>query len=172
MKHSLRLLAALACAASVTANAGDVFERKPGLWKITTQLAGKSAPHLAEQCLATDTDARIARSGLATMKGLCSQFESHRDGANFVTDSICKIGNHVSHGHTVTTPDGDGAYHVVVKTHYDNPPPSLPADSVFTQEGRWAGPCPGGMKPGDQITQVGPQLPGGLKTNLLDTLGK
>ena len=118
-------------------------------------------------CLATDTDARVAQAGEVTMKSICSKFESHRVGANFVTDSICKIGNHVSHGQTVTTPDGDAGYHVVVKTHYDNPPASLPADSVFTQEGRCVGSCPAAMKPGDQITQVGPQMPGGMKTNLL-----
>ncbi len=172
MKKSLRLLAAVTCIVGVTAHAGDEFERKPGLWKTTTQLAGESAPHLAEQCLAADTDARIARLSSDTMKGVCSQFEAHKVGATYVVDSICTIGSRVAHGHQVTTLNGDSAYHVVVKTHYDNPPAHLPADSVMTLDGRWAGACPANMKPGDLVMQVGPQMPGGMKTNVLETLSK
>ncbi len=172
MKTSLRLLAAVTCIVGVTAHAGDEFERKPGSWKVTIQFDGKSETHQAEQCIAADTDARIARLGGETMKGACSKFEAHKVGATYVVDSICTIASHVAHGHRVTTPDGDTSYHVVVKTHYDKPPAYMPADSAMTLDGRWAGPCPANMKPGDQITQVGPQMPGGMKTNMLETLSK
>jgi hypothetical protein len=166
---SALILAALASLASVTTHATDVFERKPGLWKVTLHFPNESSPHLAEQCLAADTDARVARIGMETLKTICSKVENHKVGGTFVTDSTCKIGSHTRQSQTVTTPDGDNAYHVVVKTHDDHPATPAKVDEVYTQEGHWAGACPATMQPGDQILQVGPQMPGGMKTNLLAT---
>ena len=168
MNASVPIFLVLAGTLSAAAVAGDVLERKAGLWKITMQGTSATVTHTADQCLASDTDAQLARQGMATMKSICSKFETRKVGKTFVIDSVCMIGTHASVGHSVTTVDGDSAYHTVVTTHADGPANPSKPDSVSTQDGRWAGACPAGMKPGDQILQVGPQMPGGMKTNLLN----
>lgn len=167
MKVSMLMLVVLVVTASGVTRAGDVFERKAGLWKITLQGSTAASTHTADQCLAADTDARLASNAAAMMQSLCSKRENHKVGKSYVTDSVCKVGSHVSTSQTVTTPDGENAYHMVITTHDDRPAPSGKPDKVFMQDGRWAGACPATMKPGDQILQVGPQMPDGMKTNLL-----
>ena len=166
MKLSVPRVLLLLATISTPVLAGDVLERKAGLWKITTQGAAAASKHTAVQCLASDTDARLASRDMATMKAICSKFEAHKVGGTYVIDSVCKIGSRSSISHTVTTLEGDSAYHSVVTTH-EGAAESSPG-KMFVQDGRWAGQCPSNMKPGDQILDVGPQMPNGLKTNLLD----
>jgi hypothetical protein len=168
VNKTLTVLATLLSLGSLTCKAADTFERKPGLWKISMQFSRNEAPHRVQQCLAADTDARINRIGTESMKGICSKLDNRRVGNTYVTDSICKIGTHTSVAHEETVFDGDSAYRTTMQTHDDHPGPNATADSVYTQEGHWAGPCPSSMKPGDQIMEVGPQMPEGIKTNLLE----
>ena len=167
MKQIMMVLIVLGGLASTATQAGDLFERKAGLWKITIQGSSAASTRTVEQCLAADTDALLARKELATTTALCSKFEAHRTGNTFITDAMCKAGNHTSSSHTVTTAVNDGAYHTVVTTHDENATASGKTNKVFTHEGHWAGACPATMQPGDQILHVGPQMPNGIKTNLL-----
>jgi hypothetical protein len=169
MKVSVLMLVVLAGTANTVTRAGDLFERKSGLWKITMHGPAAASTHTADQCLASDTDARLARKEMATLQALCSKIENRKVGKTFVTDSVCKIGAHASTSHTLITPDGDGAYQTVVATHDDTAAKADKPDQVFTQDGHWEGDCPASMKPGDQILHVGPQMPNGMKTNLLDS---
>ena len=167
----IALCGALLGVVSVAAHAGDRFERKAGLWKVTMQGATAASRHSSDICLAADTDARLARQESAMIQAMCSKLDSRKVGAEFVTDSVCKIGARTNISHTVTTPDGDGAYRTVITTRAD--PSSEPgkADKVTQQEGHWAGACPADMKPGDQIVHTGSRPGGGMKMNVLESAG-
>ena len=168
MKKITAVWALLAVTVSTGVRAGDQFERKAGLWKITLQRTSTASIQTADQCLADDTDARLAKSEMSTLRSLCSKIEHRKVGKTFVTDTECKIGAHAKASVTVITPDGDSAYQMVITTHAAGASNSGKPDEVSTQAGRWAGPCPAGMRPGDQILHIGPQMPNGMKTNLLD----
>jgi hypothetical protein len=160
VKQWVSIVVSLAVLAAGVARAGDSFERKAGLWRITLQGPNKSMNHTMDLCLAADTDALIAQRELPMMRAMCSKLENHRDGNTFVTDSVCRIGQHASSTHTVTTPQGDDAYRSVI---------TLQDGKVMTQEGHRAGACPAGMQPGDQVLHVGAQKAEGMKTNLLQS---
>jgi hypothetical protein len=165
VKSSVLVFVWLTLVASGVAWAGDVFERKAGLWKITMQGLAGASTHTADLCLAGDTDALIARHEAETMRALCSKREHHKVGSAYVTDSECKIGSRATVSHTVITPDGDGAYRMVVTSKVPQAPGT--PDQIMTQEGHWAGACPADMKPGDQVVHTGPQNGTGMKVNVL-----
>ena len=53
--------------------------------------------------------------------------------------------------HSSTTLTGDSVYHSDIHLHADDPAPS---DTAVTIDGKWVGPCPQGIVPGD-LTQDG-----------------
>ena len=54
---------------------------------------------------------------------------------------------------------GDTSYHTETKSTYDPPAKGMPSGNS-TVDGRWTGPCPAGMQPGDAV------LPDGRKVNM------
>jgi Protein of unknown function (DUF3617) len=129
------------------ARAEDPPSRKPGLWEITSSM--KDAPK-TQMCVDAASEAKFNAMGAGTMKDTCSQFQSHRDGALYTLDSVCKLMGSTLTSHTVMTSVDDGEYKVDVVSHYD-PPLMGKADSTTTMTGKWIGPCGPNMKPGDMM---------------------
>ena len=86
------------------------------------------------------------------MKGICSKFESRRDGNAWITDSACTFsGSHaISHG--VTTKLGEDTYRTEGTTTYDPPMRGVKTD-VISVDGKWLGACKPGQTPGAQIRE-------------------
>ncbi|MFZ1960536.1 MAG: DUF3617 family protein [Methylovirgula sp.] len=149
------LLAAIFCSAAL---ADDYPSRKPGLWEVTITAEGTPA-HAMQMCIDAATDQIFHNVGTDLRSKHCTQNDVKVNGSVVTSDSVCKV-----HGTTVTTSattnfNGDSAYHTDVKSHFD---PALlgKTDEALTQDGKWTGPCPANMKPGDLV------LTNGIKINV------
>jgi hypothetical protein len=96
---------------------------------------------------------------MGTMKSMCTKNDLRRDGNRMYGTAECKFGESAMKSSSVTTFTGDTGYRTEVKTAYD-PPLRGKAASSTVVEGKWTGPCPSGMVPGDIM------LPDGKKMNM------
>jgi hypothetical protein len=174
MKARLVRFAMLALAlAPLAAPAQDFFTRKPGLWRVQMGSEdGKRPSASAEQCIGSDTDAKMAELGRDMNKKLCSKYEARRNGNEFVVDSVCNPGGFgESTSHSVTTLSGSDSYRTVSKIHYSRPLPGGKSDATTNMEAKWMGPCPADLKPGEQVL-IMPTGQRSGKINFLDALSK
>ena len=148
-------LAALAASAAV---AGDFPARKPGLWEMSITGVGSTArPIKAKICLDQATADALIGQGTAQAKAMCSKREVHFSGNTGTADSVCKIAGSTQTSHADFVFDGDTAYHVTTRSHYD-PPLRGKSESSMKSDARWVGACPADMKPGDMITPTGARM--------------
>ncbi|MEP7061000.1 MAG: DUF3617 family protein [Betaproteobacteria bacterium] len=132
MKHHLLVaFAALVVFASTQAGAVDKPMRKPGLWETTVQAGGKT--FVSQVCVDAATEAKNNAATDEYMKANCSKYDFRREGAKWITDSVCTFGGTQTVGHTVTTAIGDSAFHT---------------DGTTIADSKWLGPCLVGQKPG------------------------
>ena len=73
--------------------------------------------------------------------------------------ATCRIGRSDETVHTTITFTDDRAFHRVTRATYV-PPYVGRMIAAMTQDGRWRGPCPAGMRPGDVIG------PNGVRVNM------
>jgi len=164
MKNTKALSAALLCSLAGAALAGgpDYPPRKPGLWEMTmSQADGKSAPHVAQQCIDAKTDQAMRELGQGMGQNACSKQEMRKEGDKLVVDSVCKIGTSTATTHAVLSGDFTSAYRMETRSTYE-PPVAGRKEGSAIMETKWVGPCKSDQKPGDMI------MPGGMKMNISD----
>jgi hypothetical protein len=174
MKARLARFALLALAAApLAAPAQDFFTRKPGLWRVQVGSEDAKRPGAtSEQCIGSDTDAKMAELGRDMNRKLCSKHDARRIGNEFVVDSVCNPGAFgESTSHSVTTFSGSDAYRTVSRIHYSRPLPGGKTDATSIMEARWVGPCPADFKPGEQVV-ITPTGQRSGKMNFLDAMSK
>jgi hypothetical protein len=155
----------LVAAASVALIAQtDQVSRKPGLWE-TRSTGAAGASITARMCIDAATDAALLKSAMGQGSKGCSKNDVKSDGKQITADSVCTAGDTQITVHSSTTLTSDTVAHTVVTVHYD-PPLMGQTDTTMTQDGKWTGPCPADMRPGDIIGA------GGTKTNVKDLLGR
>lgn len=148
-------LVALALAlplAPLPAAAVDLPARKPGLWEMSIR-SGSEPAVTTRQCIDAATDARMQQAGRGVMSANCSKDVTRREGARWVGESVCKLGESTITSRSVTTGDFQQGFRVEVESRYA-PPLMGTAQDTSVIEARWAGACPAGWKPGDM------ELPG------------
>ena len=165
MMKRIVLIALLACAATA-ARADEFPNRKAGLWEISRTTTGRPAAKAIQMCIDAATDARMRQAGMDTPAATCSRSTQVRSGMTVTSDSECTMGASKVISHMTMVFDGDVAFHMELKTHYDPPIAAGRAETVVVQDGKWVGACPADMQPGDMI------LPNGMKINLLTTLNR
>ncbi len=157
------LAAALSLAASAPVAAIDYPTLKNGQWEMTTmQGSAGGQPRKSTLCLDASTQKRMIDMGAGLQKEMCSRMDMRRDGAKYISDAECKVGNSVIKSHGVMTMQGDTAYRTESSATYDPPLFNDVRESKTVIEGRYTGACGDGMKPGDMVT------PNGQKINLND----
>lgn len=131
---------------SLAASAVELPDMKPGLWQTTLQhSSGSSAmskPGTTSHCLDAEAMAAAKQTGLDYAKKNCSRNATRRDGGNWVTDMICKLGTTTMTTHSVTMFSGDEAYHTEMTTTFE-PPTAGQAHSRTIVDGKWLGACKG-----------------------------
>lgn len=147
---------------ATAALADDYPPRKPGLWELTVQAETGPAATM-KMCIDQDTDQLFHKVGTDLRTKHCDKDEVKVDGDTINADSECKLGNRTVTTTAVTKFTGDTSYHTDVKTHFD-PAVLGKTDATVTQDGKWTGDCPAGMKPGDFV------MANGIKINV-KTLG-
>jgi hypothetical protein len=140
-----------------SARAEDYPKLKPGLWELQTRThsdrakGGRDRTMSSTVCMDEAMQKNFAQLG-ASMKqsGTCTRQEIHSVGRTWVGDAECKLGqgNTVFKSHSVTTVQGDGSYKTEIATTYD-PPFMGMSKSNTTVQGKYAGACKPGMRPGD-----------------------
>jgi hypothetical protein len=132
---------------------------KSGLWEMTTTTtAAGNAPSKATVCLDASTQKYILEASQGRQKELCSRMDMQRDGAKYVMDAECKLGNSLVKSHGVMTMTGDTAYRSESSATID--PPFTPElkETRTVIEGKYVGACREGMRPGDMITATGEKI--------------
>jgi len=161
MRTPVILLAAAVLAASGAA-AQEYPKLKPGQWELTmsSSKAGADAkPTKSTMCTDDAVQKEMTAMGAGMSKEMCTKNEFRREGARYVGQSECKIGDSKILSRTVMTLTGDTGYRTEINATYDPPFMGMKeAQSVI--EAKFVGPCRDGLVPGDFIT------PGGQKINL------
>jgi hypothetical protein len=167
--HPLSLLraplAALASALAASAFAAPpppIPPLRPGLWEATTVSPGRPQPRPAvtRMCLDKHTQGHVLAQLTIAMPRMCSRNQLAMRGGRFVTDSSCTFGASIIEGKTETTFFRDTGYRMEVVGRV-GPTGQLAPVQKAVIDGRYAGSCPKGMKPGDMV------LPNGLTLNLV-----
>ena len=163
----------LLCTMGWTARATNLPMRRPGLWELSTQVVG-GRPRPARQeriCLDSATSELLFKVAQTGGKGICSRTELTRRGNQTIADSVCRMGSTNLTAHTVFTVSGDTQYREDTQVRYDPPLFHVTAASHHTTEGRWIGPCPADMQPGDAVTVPNAEMPVAMHMNLKKMLG-
>lgn len=154
------LLGALAVATSLplTAGANDLPSRKAGLWeqRMTSSEAG-AAPTVIQQC--TDAAAEKAFQDMAAGLGqrACSKNDVRRDGARWLTESVCEMGSIRINSKAVISGSFDSAYRMEVESRFE---PALMGkrEDKTVIEAKWLGSCKADQRPGDMIMSDGKKM--------------
>ena len=144
------------------AGLADLPKRKPGLWEMSAIAANdKQSEVTGRVCIDAETDAAMTNFALGVTSQLCSKRDVRVTGNVATIDAVCQIGDSVQTSHSRITFTGDTAYRAEVRVHSEPPFMGI-RDSTAGQVGKWSGPCPADMRPGDLVTGKG------LKINLKD----
>jgi hypothetical protein len=154
--------AGIGCAAQ--ARAQDFPPRKPGLWQIDMMVSAARGPQQMKMCIDAGTDAEMYKMGINAAQGMCGKPAINRSGSTVTVDSACKMGETQTTTHAVTKFTGDTAYHTEADSRLD-PPLAGRDQSKVVQDGKWVGPCPADMAPGDMT------MANGMKMNMKQMFG-
>lgn len=150
----------LIVASSFAAYAMDFIHRKPGLWSITTAMKGMPAKMGASKmCIDANTDAELMRHGMKWDSHACTAPAIAGAGPVRTVDMVCHIAGATQKSHIVMTFSGDASYRMDMTSKVSRP--NIPEhDMHLSQDAKWMGACPAGMKPGDMTI-------GGMTVNVL-----
>ena len=170
---TLIFIATACTAASIMAFAADLRfpHLKPGLWVyVRTQ-----GPYKQEElpttriCVDASTDQATSEwMAGARAEKLCTT-DARLVGNKVIVNSVCpqirpQVSGRIT-SRSVTTFYSDRATHSEFEAHYRPPWPFL-SDDRSTDDGKWVGPCPADMAPGDAISDS-PKMPSAMRFNLL-----
>lgn len=164
MHRFIPVILVAAASVALMAQADQMPKRKAGLWEMTKTVTGVAVPPV-KTCVDAATDAAMYSLGLDQIKKNCSKRDIKSDGTTVTTDAVCTSGTTQVTTHSTTTFTGDTAYHTEADTHFDPPFMGQTAASM-KEDGKWVGPCPSDMQPGDMVG------PGGQKVNMRTLLGQ
>ncbi len=150
------LSAALGVAAGAVAAPTTPYS-KPGLWVLQQQMTKSKSTFDTKLCIDKATQQYLISAGQSTQKSMCSRQDTSVSGSVVRTDSVCKIGGSTLTSHTEITYMGDSGFHGVTTGHFA-PAFMGTTDTRSTQDAKWTGPCPAGMKPGDMFGPHGIKL--------------
>jgi hypothetical protein len=148
---------------AATAGADELPVRKPGLWEIKIKLTGGAAPTaMMRHC----TDAMVDRDMSTMFNPLapspCAKGSVRKEGDHYTIDASCTADNKTVKVRSDVMGDFQSSYTVVTETKIQDDPDSDPTLTSMTLEGKYAGACKMGQKPGDVM------MAGGLKLNVKD----
>lgn len=146
-KKSIAGLALLCCGATAVAAVDNLPSRKPGLWELSLQ-TDSQPPVTMNQCIDANTDASMQKAGRGVMAGSCSKEVMRREGAGYVSESVCSMGGSTITSRGVVTGDFNSEVKMVIDAQYA-PPLMGMAKAKTTVTQRWKSACPAGWKPGD-----------------------
>jgi hypothetical protein len=164
MKRLLPLAAILAVLSPLLAQADDVHfpPRRPGLWENT--MKSGMGTMVSKSCTSRETDRAIMEHGIDAMRKKGGKAVVTGGGGKFHVTTVMNMAGHVMTTNEDLVFTGDTAMHVQGAMHIDPPfaqQPGMRNGDIMENDGKWVGPCPADMKPGDMII-------GDRKVNILN----
>jgi hypothetical protein len=157
MRINVHVTAILVSTIFSTAAFADEFPpRKPGLWEIAVT-AEKRPTVTMKMCIDKESDELFHKLGSDLSVQVCSRRDLKVAGNVATVEAQCKIGGSTVTSTSVTTFTGDTAFHAESKSHFE-PALAGKTDGTTVQEGKWTGPCPSDMEPGDFVIANGMTL--------------
>lgn len=157
MRRLVPVLATSLLPLALAALADQMPKRKPGLWQMTVTGMPNMPPATSKMCIDAATDAALLDFGAGASKQACSKSEIKSDGKTVTSDAVCNFGQSQMTSHSLTKFTGTTAYHTDIKVHYD-PPMMGQSEMAMAQDGKWTGPCPANMQPGDMVGPDGRKM--------------
>ena len=163
--------AACACGIAAPAWAQDLPARQPGLWEMSTQMAGMPGGVGSQQCVDAGTDADMQRRAFSRDgKEQCTQKSFRRTADGYEMRAECTGPEGRATVDAKVSGDFASSYRMVNHVAFD-PPRHGVAQADMTITARHAGACPAGMKPGEvRVAGMGAggraAAPGGAPTGL------
>lgn len=154
MLRLVTLAAALLCAPVA---AQDYPRLKAGQWDLTistSKAPSGAAPTKATLCTDDAMQREMISMGSGMTREMCTKNEFRRDGARWIGNAECKIGESRIVSRSVMTLTGDTAYRTEISATYE-PPFMGMKDSQTTLDGKFTGACRDGLVPGDFIGPAG-----------------
>jgi hypothetical protein len=152
-------IAAVLCWAPLAASAVEYPTLKPGQWEMTTMTDRPGAkPHTSTICFDAALQKDMVEMGNGMRREMCSKSDMKRVGAQYITDTECKLGNSVVKAHAVMTMKGDSSYRTEASATYDPPLMNDLKQSNTVVEAKFVGPCKAGLVPGDIVTGTGQKI--------------
>ena len=148
MRNSIRLaLLILSTTAATAAFADELPPHKSGEWEVAI-VAGKRAPAKMKMCVDKKTEDLFYKTGLDVGAQVCDHHEVKVKDNVATVEAHCKVAGSMVTTTSVARFDGDAAFHAESTSRFE---PALMGrkEAATTQDGKWIGACPAGMKPGD-----------------------
>lgn len=143
------------------ASADDLPIRKPGLWEIRIKLTGGAAPTaMMRHCTDESVDRQMSTLFNPLSPPPCSKSNILKEADHYTISSSCTADDKIVKVMSDVSGDFQTSYTVVTETKVQDDPDSDPTLSSMTLEGKYAGACKWGQKPGDVM------MAGGLKVNV------
>ena len=164
----LLTLASAAPALAQTTPQMDLPSRRPGHWQIKMLMEGRAdGPEMMIQaCTDAATERQMMQFGAGQFGQTCQRYEIKRQGADYLIEADCQMGQMRSTSRTVMSGDFQSGYTVRIDGTVTIPGQAQPQRTLMTQEARWlSATCTGGLVPGDI------QMPTGQKINIRDMPG-
>ena len=134
---------------------------KSGQWEMTTTTSAAPAnTRKTMVCLDASTQRQMLDMSQGMQKEMCTKMTMRRDGAKYITEAECRLGDSVVRSRGVMTMLSDTAYRTEASATFDPPIGNELKESKTTVEGKFLGACRDGMQPGDML------MPNGQKINL------
>lgn len=151
----MKVLTLLAAALVATQSpAQDLPKMKAGLWETVTTSAGPkgAAAHTSKTSMCINEAVQKEMMSIGQNMGAkCSKSNMRRDGNKYYGETECSMGQMTVKSTSVTTFSGDSSYRGETRATF-SPPMGGMSESNSTTDGKFVGPCPANMKPGDVNT--------------------
>ena len=154
MRSGTSLSLALGCVVLAATAYGDTGAYlRPGHWQVTTTVSDfPKRIGVYEMCIDHATERRLVTHTEETRPKDCSRYDRTFTSTGATIDTVCSLDRMVTTTHRVIAYASDTAYteNIHALSTWPNKPP-MEAAMLF--QGKWQGPCPASMKPGD-MTQM------------------
>jgi hypothetical protein len=138
--------------------------RKSGLWEIKTTVSNTSRSFSAQTCIDQNSDDLWTQEADPDNQMTCSKTTLHKEGSNWVSESVCQVQSSIATTRAVFTGSFDSSYRVESKSTY-TPPLMGIKEGTTVMDAKWLGPCKPGQTPGDiivpEIEQMKKMMQGG-----------
>ena len=124
--------------------------RKSGLWEFETTVSNSPRQFTGQVCVDQNSDDLWTEGAKPDDQMTCSKTSIHKEGSNWVSESVCQVESSTATTRAVFTGSFDSSYRVESKSTYAPPLMGI-KEGTTVMEAKWLSPCKSGQTPGDIV---------------------